>query len=185
MPASISLWLLAVVSLGLSIEATREGGNDLKVEIFRKFSQDCRAALKFEQFSDISHLRDLVLRANGSYNYGPPGIKIPFFPISRKAIDEGTVNFMLGRQKNYKHAKGKKEFDELFDTHIKSACDVILNKLNPIIEDYNYLLQNSRELFRDINSLEWLANSRICSAIRADNDFRKQIYERASKVKKG
>lgn len=171
MNAYVYLWFLFLLGVSFQVKAYDEWQS---VEKFKRFVQDCRQTLDGAQMNDLAQLREFISRSNDGYN-----IKIPTSPLSTFAIDNGIRYLITNRQEHFEHSRnGRKQYEAKFDKHVKGTCDVLSMKLQPIFDDYRYLMNNLNAVKHlDVDSLEWLANTRICFEILRDPvGFRKRGY---------
>lgn len=157
-------FIRSLLSLCLLIEAASllvEGHDGQKdIEQFKRSVQNLRHTLDGNQINLIGELRNCVSEANGGFNVRIPSQDLPF-----KSIKKGIAE-LVKRHEHVSHKKKKssEKFDEAFQKFVVSPCDAVIREMRSIKDEYEDLLHNQDEARDqlDMDSLEWLVNTRIC-----------------------
>lgn len=153
----LRLVLAICLMFQLSSQLSRAHGDS--GEEFKRAVQNLRRILDGKQIESIGRLRHAILDANGGFNVQSPSQNLP-----RKAIEKGIGNVVKAYEHHIENnKKGKAKFEEAFQKLVVNPCDSVLREMRPIKKAYNSLLRDqnkAREL--DMDSLEWLVNTRIC-----------------------
>lgn len=180
---NLSLFVLFFVGL---ISTKQADAVDLgkAIENFIMFVEECRLKLDVKHIQDISQLREFTAVAATSSNEKIGLARVTYMSISKEVLKGGILKFMLHREEKYANSdEGKKKFEEEFDRHILDPCMALMEKLESITSDYKHVM-GSYGALKSLNaiSLEWLANSNICSTIVKDIDlFKEQTCQMATK----
>lgn len=176
----VSLSLFVLVLLGFSFQAKADKSQQQVVDNFNKYVKDCYQTMDKDDIESINKIQEFVRTSVGNTVFDN-NVVLAMKDFDVDEVERGIDRMLYQRKQRYENTRsGKALLEEHFEKQVKRVCDTMIQKLEPIKEDYEYISEHKGSLgLMETESIDWFTNTKICLMVLKDpKTLKNKLFKR-------